>query len=242
MRRTLLLVVPLLLVLAVAPADARKKRLDSGTAEAGLKEALSVGTVRAVETLGRIDGFLRNGEVRIEVPEKLEPVEKVLDFLGQEDLVKEFVESMNRAAEVAVPVARDIFLEAVKEITFEDAVRILQGGEHAATDYLEEKSRDRLFELFQPTVAGKLEEVGATAAFDRLASRYAALPLMDKPLFDLDAYVTDKALDGLFHMVAREEENIRKNVVARTTDLLQKVFGSREARKAGDRKPWWERF
>jgi hypothetical protein len=242
MRRAHILLVPILLVLALAPADARRKKLDSDTAGAGLKEALSVGTVQAVETLGRIDGFLRNDEVRIEVPEKLESVEKALDFLGQDELVEEFVESMNRAAEAAVPVAKEVFLDAVKEITFEDAIRILKGGDHAATDYLEEKSRDRLYELFHPTVAEKLEAVGATAAFDRLASRAAELPLMDKPLFDLDAYVTDKALDGLFHMVAKEEENIRENVVARTSDLLKEVFGSREARKAGGKKPWWERF
>lgn len=241
MNRKAVFLCMLALSLALAPAEARKKKLDPETAGGGLKEALSVGTVRAVEILGRVDGFLGNDEVRIEVPDKLRSLEKALGLMGRKELVDEFVTGMNRAAEAAVPVAKEVFLEAVKEITFEDALKILQGGDHAATDYLEEKSRERLYELFRPMVSEKLGEVGATAAFERLVSQYATLPLGRRPLFDLDAYVTDRALDGLFHMVAREEENIRKNVVARTSDLLEEVFGSREARKGGGKR-WWERF
>ena len=119
---------------------------------------------------------------------------------------------------------------------------IVKGGEHAATDYLEEKSRDRLAEMFEPIVAEKLEEVGATAAFNRMVHRYASTPFGSKPLIDLEEHVTDGALDGLFHLIAEQEENIRKNGIARTSDLLKQVFGSREARGDKKRSSWWEKI
>jgi hypothetical protein len=233
----------LVAALAVSPAAARKKKLDTETAGSGLKEALSLGTTRAVDILGALDGFLKNDEVRIGVPEKLQTVEKALRVLGQDALVDEFKTSMNRAAEAAVPVAKEVFLDAVKQMTFEDALGILRGGEHSATEYLDAKSRPRLKELFRPMVEEKLDAVGATAAFDRFVGQYASLPFREKPLFDLPDYVTDKALDGLFLMVAKEEENIRKNVVARTTDLLKEVFGSAEAQGGeGGKTPWWKKL
>jgi hypothetical protein len=233
-----------LLLLLVAPAEARKRKLDPGTAASGLKEALSVGTGKAVDLLGQVDGYLKNADVRIEVPDKLRMVEKTMRALGQDEMVDQFVTSMNRAAEAAAPLAKEVFLDAIKEMSFEDAVQIVRGGDHAATDYLDERSRTRLKELFQPLVEEKLEEVGATAAFNRFVGRYAQIPFQEKPLFDLADYVTDRSLDGLFFMIAREEEKIRKNVVSRTSDLLREVFGSREAREGqkGERTPWWKRF
>ena len=234
----------LVVLVAASPAWAKKKSLDEGTAGSGLKEALSGGTIRAVETLGKVDGFLRNDEVRIRVPEGLRTVEKGLRLLGKDQLVDEFETSMNRAAEAAVPVAKEVFLDAVKQMTFEDALGILRGGEHSATDYLAAKSRPRLKELFRPMVQEKLDAVGATAAFDRFVGQYASLPFAgSKPLFDLPDYVTDKGLDGLFLMVAREEENIRKNVVARTSELLKQVFGSKEAQgEAAGKNPGWKKL
>jgi hypothetical protein len=221
-------------LLLASPVTAKKK-LDEGTASSGLKEALSVGTGRAVDALGAVDGYLKNDAVRIEAPSALKPVEKALKLMGQEQLVDEFVTSMNRAAEAAAPLAKQVFLDTIKEMTFQDALTIVRGKEHEATDYLEAHSRDRLTELFRPIVSTKLQEVGATAAFDKLVDRYATVPFAGKPVVDLDGHVTHAALDGLFTMVGKEEENIRTNVVARTTDLLQQVFGE----GAGKTKSNW---
>lgn len=212
-------------LLAVPSADAKKKKLDEATAGSGLKEALSVGTGRAVDSLGAIDGYLKNDLVRIEAPGALKTVEKGLRLIGQEKLVDEFVTSMNRAAEAAAPLAKQVFLDAIKQMTFQDALTIVRGTEHEATDYLEEHSRERLTELFRPIVSTKLDEVGATAAFNRLVDQYATIPFAGRPAIDLEGYVTDEALDGMFLMIAKEEENIRTNVVARTTELLKEVFG-----------------
>lgn len=240
-----------LCLLAASPATTRAglEELTDAKAAGGLKEALSQGTVRAVELLGKKDGFLANKEVRIEVPRKLRAVEQGLELVGREELVEEFVTSMNRAAEAAAPVAKEVFLEAVKKMTFEDARAILRGDEHAATDYLEKTSRPRLFELFRPVVSKKLDEVGATAAFQAMIGRYGTLPFADEPVFDLEAYVTDKGLDGLFHMIAKEEARIRTDVVARGTDLLKEVFGAVSGEKKSSKEeeepkrlPWWKRF
>ncbi len=235
----------LAVALAAGPADARKKRLDEPTAASGLKEALSSGTLQAVEVLGTVDGYLKNDLVRIDVPDGLKAVDKVMRALGHEALVDEFVTSMNRAAEAAAPLAKEVFLDSIRQMSFTDALRIVRGSKHEATDYLEETSTPRLKELFRPIISRKLDEVGATAAFDDLMARHATLPFVDRPLFDLDEHVTDGALDGMFLMIAKQEENIRTNVVARTTDLLKEVFGSREARKGSanaDKKPWWNRL
>jgi Protein of unknown function (DUF4197) len=222
------------LALAVAPAAAGGK-LDNRTATSGLKEALSQGAGKAVGLLGQPDGYLGNNEVRIPMPEKLKTVDRGLRTVGRGDLVEAFVTSMNRAAEAAVPVAKPVFLNAIKSMTIQDALSIVRGKDHQATDYLRETTGPRLSELFAPIVGEKLDAVGATRSFDALVKRYAALPLTGKPTFDLRGYVTGKALDGLFLMIAREEENIRTNPVARTTDLLRKVFGADR-----QKTPWWK--
>jgi hypothetical protein len=223
----------LLAVLALAaPAAARK--LDPETASSGLRQALELGTVRAVDELGRTDGFLRSAEsdVRIELPGDLRSAGRLLRGLGQGRLVDDFEISMNRAAEAAVPLAKDAFLDAVRAMRFRDVWDVLTGGDHAATDYLREHAGPRLETSFRPIVSEKLQLVGATRDFDELMQRTAALPFGGgKPVFELDEYVTDEALDGLFRVVAREEEAIRKNPIRRGTALLRKVFGSKQARR-----------
>jgi len=223
-----------------AATPARAAGLDSKTAADGLKEALGVGTGRSVDLLGRPDGYLKNLEVRIPVPEKLHVVETSLRTVGQGGVVDGFVTSMNRAAEAAAPLAKRVFLDTIKEMTFDDALRIVRGKDHEATDYLKVNAGPRLDTLFRPIVHRQLDAVGTTRSFDAMMRRASTLPFAGKRPFDLDAYVTGKALDGMFLMIGREEEKIRKDPVARTTDLLKTVFGA--SGESGKKKsPWWKK-
>jgi len=214
--------------------------LDPKTATDGLKEALGVGTGRSVDLLGRPDGYLKNLDVRIPMPEKLRFVDKSLRTIGRGNLVDEFVTSMNRAAETAAPLARSVFLDTIKQMSFRDALQIVRGKDHEATDYLRQNAGPKLDTLFRPIVAGQLDKVGTTRSFDAMMSRASTLPFAGKSAFNLDEYVTGKALDGMFLMIGREEEKIRKDPVARTTDLLRSVFGA--AGESGRKKsPWWKK-
>ncbi|MCC6233104.1 MAG: DUF4197 domain-containing protein [Verrucomicrobiales bacterium] len=205
----------------------------------GLREALGNGIGRALTELGRNDGFLTNLAVRIPMPDSLRKVERLARSAGQEALADEFVSSMNRAAEKAVPEAAAVFREAVTKMTIADAKAILDGPKDAATRFFEKTTRTNLQVRFQPLVQEATSRVGVTQRYKSLTSQIGALDSLGGGLFgnlrksavsipdlDLDAYVTDKALDGLFHTVAEEEKRIRENPVARTTDLLQRVFGS----------------
>jgi hypothetical protein len=217
------------------PLAAAARKLDSATASQGLRAALEQGTLHAVDELGRTDGFRLHPDpdVRIELPGELRSVARLLRGVGQGRLVDDFETSMNRAAEAAVPLARDAFLDAIRAMKFSDAWDVLTGGEHAATDYLREHAGPRLQAEFRPIVAEKLQLVGATRDFDELMQRTAALPFGGgKPVFELDEHVTAEALDGLFRMVEREEEEIRKNPIRRGSALLRKVFGSKQAKAA----------
>jgi len=216
----------LILAPTVHPAYAGRS-LDPRTAASGLKEALSHGTGRAVGLLGQVDGYLGNKEVRIPMPERLRTVDKGLRAIGKGGLVDEFVTSMNRAAEAAAPVAKPVFLDAITQMTFQDALKIVRGRDHEATEYLQTTAGPSLARLFKPIAAEKLDSVGATRSFNRMMKRYGSLPLVRKPTFDLQEFVTQKALDGMFFMIARDEENIRKNPLAQTSALLKKVFGGR---------------
>lgn len=200
------------------------KQLDAGTAAAGLREALEHGTAHAVETLGRENGFWSHPQLRIPMPEKLRKAEKTLRRLGQKKLADEFIQSLNRAAEAATPAARDIFVGAIRNMTIQDALGILNGPPDAATRFFRAHTESPLSAAFRPIVAQSTESVGATAHYKRLLKRAEPLGLIDPRAFDLDDYVTRKALDGLFQLVAQEEQRIRENPVARTTELLQRVF------------------
>ncbi len=197
---------------------------DGGPAD-GLREALRVGTSRAVSRLGTDGGYLDDPALRIGVPRELETVDKALRLVGKRSLVDELVLSMNRAAEAAAPLAEEVFKDAIRAMTFDDAMRILRGKDHEATDYLVEHAGPRLEEVFRPIVARKLDEVGASRALVDVLDRVNEMPFVDEPVFALDEHVTGEALDGLFQVIANEERRIRTDPVARTTELLKRWFG-----------------
>lgn len=201
--------------------------LSSNETVAALKEALNKGTAVAVQQLGREGGYLNNPQVRIPMPEKLEWVEKTLRSLGQDAVADEFIGTLNRAAEQAVPVALEQFQSAISKMTLEDAKGILTGPNDAATQYFRRQSEDTLRTQFLPIVRKTTEQAGATSAYKNMLGKVTFMgnPVSTQSL-DIDQYVTNKALDGLFLLVAAEEQRIRENPLARSSELLKKVFGS----------------
>jgi hypothetical protein len=193
----------------------------------GLKDALFNGVRFAVDTLGRENGFLDDARVKIPLPKSLQNAEKALRFAGQGRLVDDFVVSMNHAAEKAVPVAVDVFLDAIRQMTFDDVRNILfSGQEDAATQFFRRTSEDTLRQKFRPIVEQFTDEVGVTQKYKDMIGRYGFMGrIFGQDATDIDGYVTQKALDGLFFMVAEEEKKIRRDPIGRTTDILRKVFG-----------------
>ncbi len=199
--------------------------LDNSTIVSGLKEALTVGTGNAVTSTSKIDGYFGNQMIKILMPDKMQKVADMLGKVGYQKQVDEFILSMNRAAEKAAPQAREYFVGAIKEMTFDDAQKILHGSDTAATEYFKAKTSGKLYDAFKPVVSKSMDQVGTTHAYKEMMGKYTAIPFMSAESFDLDHYVTNKALDGLFYTVGQEEKAIRTNPAARTTDLLKKVFG-----------------
>jgi len=191
----------------------------------GLREALEVGINNAVDLTGTTNGFFGNKTIRIPLPDKLHKIEKLIRSIGYGKRVDKFVLSMNRAAEKAAPFARDIFLNALMEMTFDDARGILGGGDTAATDFFKGKTHGKLVEIFTPPVIEALNEYDVTRKYRSLFGRFQSLPFLklDGDL-DIEHYVVGKALDGLFHMLGEEERKIRTDPAARITDLLREVF------------------
>ncbi len=204
---------------------AGEKGLDQNTVISGLKEALDVGTDKAVKNVSGLDGYMGNQSIRILMPEKMQTVADVLGKTGHQELVDEFIKSMNRAAEKAAPLAAPHFASAIREMSFEDAETILDGGDTAATDYFKAKTFDNLYVEFKPIIGTSMNEVGVTSAYKDMMGKYTSLPFMSSVAPDIDHHVTQKALDGLFFMVAEEEKKIRRDPSARVTDLLKTVFG-----------------
>jgi Protein of unknown function (DUF4197) len=198
---------------------------DEKTNAAGIKEALAVGTERAVQSLGRENGYFGNAAVKILLPSSLHRVAEMARIAGYQKQVDEFVLSMNRAAEAAAPVASRFFGDAIRDMTVDDARGILTGGNTAATDFFRRKTGDKLYLAFKPIVSKKVGEVGTTRAYKNMMGRYESVPMMGGQSLDLDDYVTRKSLDGLFRTVGEEEKRIRTDPVARSTDLLKSVFG-----------------
>jgi hypothetical protein len=193
---------------------------------AGLKEALQVSTGKAVALTGKPDGFLKNQAIRILLPPKLETLGKGMRMLGMGAKVDELEVSMNRAAEQATPQAKQIFVAAVKKMSFDDARKILTGGDTAATEYFKRTSAEDLTAAFSPIVHRSMERVGVVEQYNRvLASAPGGSALTGQ--FDLNQYVVGKTLDGLFLMLGEEEKKIRKDPAAQTTSLLKEVFGKR---------------
>jgi hypothetical protein len=198
---------------------------DDSTIAAGLKEALSTGTENAVNTVSKSDGYFGNQMIKILMPEKIRMVADVLSKLGYQKEVDDFVLSMNRAAEKAAPKAASFFGDAIREMTFDDARKILNGGDTSATEFFKTKTHDKLYDAFKPVISSSMDEVGATRSYKEMMSKYETVPFMSKTSIDLDHYVTNKSLDGLFYMVGQEEKKIRTDPAARATDLLKTVFG-----------------
>jgi hypothetical protein len=227
----------IVVLLTVAPGWAQFDRLlgglgpgrQSGLSDAkvssGLKEALKVGTENAVRLTGRTDGYFRNETIKILMPKGLRNLEQPLRAIGYGPQIDEFVLSMNRAAERAAPFAKEIFWNAITQMTFDDARKILTGGDTAATDYFKNKTSDPLAVAFRPVVEKSMNKVGVTRQYKDLVGQYEGLPFAKTVVFDLDGYVVTKAMGGLFYVVGQEERKIRKDPAARATDLLKEVFG-----------------
>ena len=192
----------------------------------GLKEALQVSTIKAIALTGKHDGFLKNEEIRILLPPKLQSLGKGMRMLGLGEQVDDLEIGMNRAAEQATPQAKQIFLAAVKKMNFSDARRILTGNETAASDYFRSTSSTDLTAAFTPIVHRSLERVGVVRQYDSVIKAAPGGSVLAGE-FDLDKYVVDKTLDGLFYVLGAEESKIRKNPAAQTTELLKEVFGAK---------------
>jgi hypothetical protein len=200
--------------------------LDEATVAAGLKEALRVGTERATASTSELDGFYGNALIRIALPEQYDGVARALENIGMGSYVEDFERSMNRAAERASGEAIDVFWSAITQMSISDAFEILYGHETAATDYFRLKTSASLTARFQPIVEAKMKEVGVYNIYNDLVARYNLLPI-DKPKpVDIDDYVTERTVDGIFAVLEGEEKRIREDPAARTTELLRKVFGS----------------
>lgn len=199
--------------------------LTDAEASTGLKTALEKGALAAVGLLGRPDGFLGNEKVRIPLPGFLEDAAKLLKSFGQGKRVDELLIAMNRAAESAVPMAKDLLVGAVKSMTVTDAKKILTGGDTAVTEFFAGRTREPLGVQFLPVVTRATEKVSLAAKYNRVASKAAGMGLVGKDEAKIENYVTGKTLDGLYFMIGEEEKKIRRDPVATGSAILKKVFG-----------------
>ena len=203
------------------------EELSEGKIIEELKEALQIGTGNAVETVSRLGGYYDNPQIKIPLPGALQKAGKLLKAVGYGAKLDAFELSMNRAAEKAATHAKSIFWDAIKEMDFTDARKILNGRENEATLYFKEKTSERLSKIFKPIIHNSMSEVGVTKKYKELQEKLQGMPLGERLKIDLDEYVNNGTLEGLFLMLAREEKKIRQNPSARVTDLLKEVFGNR---------------
>lgn len=197
---------------------------DTNTVIAGLKEALNVGARNGVSSVSKPDGYFGNQLIRIPMPPNIERIERTLRRYGMHKEADAFILSMNRAAEKAAPQALSFFVAAVREMSIPDAVKILHGGDTAATDFLKAKTYDRIYGAFKPAVSSAMSDVGVTRSFKQMMDKARTVPFLKSEVVDLDSYVTSKALDGLFVVVGQEERKIRKDPKTRVTELLRTIF------------------
>lgn len=199
--------------------------LSAADMNGAILDALSVGVERAIKLLGKQGGYLNDAKVRIPMPDNLQKVESVLRRFGQDKYVDRFINAMNSAAEQAVPKTTQIFLDTIKNMSLTDAKKLLNGPDDAATNYFREKTSAQLKTIIRPIVSKTMDDVGVTKAYKKFVSKSDFMGgYIDKEALDIDAFVTEKTLDGLFLKLAEEEAKIRKNPLARSTDLLKKVF------------------
>lgn len=194
----------------------------------GLKEALIKGVSKGTDLVSQVDGYFKNPEIKIPFPPEVKKVEDRLRQIGLGNEVDKFVMTLNRGAEDAAKQAAPIFIEAIRAMTIDDAWAILKGEDDAATQYLKRTTSGLLKEKFKPVIQNSLNKVNATKYYGDIVTRYNQIPFVQKVNPDLDDYATDKAIEGLFLMVAKEEKNIRDNPVARTTEILKRVFGAQQ--------------
>ncbi len=199
--------------------------LSNGDAVSGLKDALTQGSAAAIGKLGVTDGFLGNAKVKIPLPDALRSIEVALRMMGMQRQAEELVTAMNRAAEQAVPEARALLTGAIKSMSVQDAKGILTGGDTAATEYFRSKTSDQLTQKFLPIVTRVTSKVGLAEKYNSYAAQGAQLGLVDAKQAKIENYVTQKALDGLFLMIAEQEKAIRKDPVGAATGMARKVFG-----------------
>lgn len=205
---------------------AQLERITQGEAVAGLKAALERGSQQAVARLGRVDGFLGNPQVKIPLPDSLTRAEKLMRRFGAGRYADEVIVAMNRAAEAAVPEAKALFLDSIKKMSVQDAKGILTGGETAGTEYFRRTTRTPLHKRFLPIVKRATARVKLAQKYNQYADHGVRFGLVKEEHADLDEYVTQKALDGLYFMVAEEEKKIRKDPVGTGKSILKKVFGA----------------
>lgn len=207
-------------------SKAGTKPLTTAEVADGLKEALIKGISTGADNVSQLDGYFRNPAIRIPFPPDVKRVEERLRQIGLGNQVDNFILTLNRGAEEAAKEAKPIFIAAIRSMTIEDAWAILRGQDDAATQYLKRTTSGQLKEKFKPVIQNALEKVNATKYYGDIVTRYNQLPMVQKVNPDLDDYATDRAIEGLFTMIAQEEKHIREDPAARTTELLRRVFGA----------------
>jgi len=215
-----------------AISDANKavngdKPLTTAEVGAGLKEALINGISKGSDLVSQMDGYFKNPEIKIPFPPDVKKVEDRLRQIGLGGEVDKFVMTLNRGAEDAAKEAKPIFIAAIKQMTIDDAWAILKGEPDAATQFLKRTTSTQLKEKFKPVIQASLDKVNATKYYSDIINRYNSIPLVQKVNPDLNDYATDLAMQGLFNMIAKEEKNIRQDPLARTSELLKRVFGAK---------------
>lgn|SRR5574343_658813 len=200
--------------------------ISSGDAASGVREALAQGADYAVSSLGKNGGFMGNKKVKIPLPGVLAKADSALRMMGMGKQADELVETMNRAAENAVAEAKPILTESIKKMTVSDAKDILTGGEDSVTQYFKRSSSEQLEAKFMPIVQAQTQKLKLADKYNKVAGKAASAGLIDKKDGDIDSYVTSKAMDGLFKMIAEEEKKLRSNPLGAGSDVLKKVFGA----------------
>ncbi|MEY4599729.1 MAG: hypothetical protein RLZZ445_2526 [Pseudomonadota bacterium] len=208
------------------PAAAGVADLSNADAVSGLKQALTDGSAAAVKMLGQDNGYFGNAKVKIPLPPNLQKIESGLRVMGMKKQADELVLSMNRAAEAAAPEAKQLLVDAVKKMSVQDAKAILTGGDTAATDYFRRTTQEQLTQRFLPIVKKSTDRVGLAQQYNNFAGQGASLGLVKKDDATIETYVTRKALDGLYLMIAEQEKAFRQNPVGATSDIVKKVFGA----------------
>jgi len=206
--------------------DEKEQALSTEEIGGGLKEALRVGTESVVGNLGTTDGFNLDPEIHIPLPDQLDQVKNVLGKVGMDSMLTDLELRLNRAAEIATPKAKRLFIGAINDMTLDDVMAIYNGPEDSATQYFKSKMSAALAVEMKPVVDESLADAGAAKTYDAVMDRYNAMPLVPEVDADLSGYVVQKGMDGIFYYLAKEEEEIRKDPAKRTTDLLKRVFGN----------------